>query len=399
MSPPAKTIRFYTVGPLLFVGLVSVFMVPFQIGALMDGLKLSAGVSSLLGTAELLAMSLTSILIAPVIGRIPLNWLALAGIALAVAGEIATACVSSLWVLSASRAVTGVGSGVALAAVTSSVALAPNPDRAMGLGLTLTSLLFFILFLITPQILAKLGYRGLFVILAVCLAAVSLTTRHLPQSSPSTDEPRSTNGSPGTRLDPARVAVLALGIFALNLGLGAQWSFAERIGRDIGLDAEQTGDVLSACTIAMIGGSATAGLMGDRFGYRWPLVIGSVACGIACYCTAASTDLVGYALGSLTYNFCYLMLGPFSIVGVPSTLDASGRLAAAAGGLMWLAYSIGVTAGGLIADSVSIKAIGILALAACFLAAAAFAWVTRSIASKKGQPTRSPVGQKERVLR
>jgi hypothetical protein len=44
---------------------------------------------------------------------------------------------------------------------------------------------------------------------------------------------------------------------------------------------------------------------------------------------------------------------------------------------MWLAYSIGVTAGGLVADGASVKAIGTLALTACLLAAAAFGWVTR----------------------
>jgi MFS family permease len=179
------------------------------------------------------------------------------------------------------------------------------------------------------------------------------------------------------------VAILALGIVALNVGLGAEWSFAERIGREIGLGAEQTGYVLSACTIAMIAGSATAGLMGNRFGYRRPLVVGSLVCGLACYCTATATGLVEYAIGSLTYNFCYLMLGPFTVVGVPSTLDSSGRLAAAAGGLMWLAYAVGVTAGGLIADTASIKSIGTMALTACILAATAFARVSGSNASQR----------------
>jgi predicted MFS family arabinose efflux permease len=352
-------------------------MVPFQIGALIDGLRLSAGSSSLLGTAELLAMSLTSILVAPVMRRMPLERLALMGIVLAVVGEAATAFVRNLWVLGAWRVATGVGSGAALAAVTTSVALAPNPDRTMGLGLTLTSLLFFILFFGTPQIIASLGYQGLFLTLGACIALMGLAALWIPRALPVPEE-SSRHGSCTTRLDRARVATLALAIFALNLGLGAEWSFAERIGRGIGLDALQTGEVLSACTIAMICGSAAAGFMGNRFGYRWPLVVGSVACGIACYCTAASNSLVGYALGSLIYNFFYLMLGPFSIVGVPSTLDASGRLAAAAGGLMWLSYSIGVTAGGLITENANVNAIGTLALTACLAAAAAFAWVLRS---------------------
>jgi hypothetical protein len=49
---------------LLFIGIIGVVMVPYQVGALIDGLHISAVMSGLLGTAELAAMSLTSILIA-----------------------------------------------------------------------------------------------------------------------------------------------------------------------------------------------------------------------------------------------------------------------------------------------------------------------------------------------
>jgi predicted MFS family arabinose efflux permease len=367
----------YAAGSLLFAGLVGVFMVPFQLGALMDGLKLSAGLSSILGTAELAAMSLTSILIVPAMQKIGLRRLALIGIALAVAGEITTSAVSNLWILGAARVTTGIGSGAVLAATTTSVARAVNPDRVMGLGLTLANALFFVLFLVTPDVVSKLGYQGLFLILAACLALAGLPSRGLPQSPSAGHESPSGNSRRSSALDWTRVASLACGLIFLNAGLGAMWSFAERIGRGIGLEAAQIGTVLSACPIAMSAGSATAGLMGNRFGHRWPLLIGSLICGLACYRTTVSTGLSGYAIGLLIFNFCYLLLGPFALAGVPSTLDASGRLAAAANGLMWLAYSVGIAAGGLIADSASVRAIGTFALVGCTVAAGSFTYAAR----------------------
>jgi hypothetical protein len=76
----------------------------------------------------------------------------------------------------------------------------------------------------------------------------------------------------------------------------------------------------------------------------------------------------------MIFNFCYLLIGPFALAGVPSTLDPSGRLAATANGLMWLAYSAGVAAGGFIADLSSVKIIGAFAMCGCVVAAGTLAY-------------------------
>jgi predicted MFS family arabinose efflux permease len=351
-------------------------MVPYQIGALMDGRGLSAGTGGLLGTAELAAMSLTAILIVPATRRIALHRLAIVGVALAAVGEASTSVVGPLWALGFMRVIAGIGSGMVLAATSTSVAVAANPNRVMGLGLTVANLLFLVVFLITPQVLLKLGFRGLFISLALYVGASATTIPHISRLR--SNEPPSGGKIRGTPLDGIRVAILALGLLSLNIGLGAMWSFAERIGRGIGLGSGDIGSVLATCPIAMIAGSATAGLMGNRFGDRWPLLVGSIVCGVACYGTAISTSLVGYAIGLFIFNFCYLMLGPFALAGVPSTLDPSGRLAAAASGFMWLAYAAGVAAGGLIADRASVNAIGTFALCGCIAAAGAFGYAASS---------------------
>jgi len=371
MSTPSKDITPYAAGPLLFTGLVGVFMVPYEIAALMDGWGLSAAASGFLGMVELASMSLTSILIIPAARRIPLHRIAVVGLAVAVAGETSTSLIGHLWALGIARAVTGIGSGMVLAATSTSVAVATNPNRVMGLGLTIANLLFFAVFLITPRVLFDFGPRGFFISAALYIAVSAATVRRISRLPTNAPPPERDSGR--TAFDGTKVAALALGLLSLNIGLGAMWSFAEQIGREIGLSSEQTGSVLAACPIAMIAGSATAGLMGDRFGDRWPLLIGCIVCGIACYGTTISTSLPSYAVGLLIFNFCYLLVGPFALAGVPSTLDPSGRLAAAANGLMWLAYSAGVAAGGFIADRASVKVIGTFALCGCVVAAGTFA--------------------------
>jgi predicted MFS family arabinose efflux permease len=375
MSTQSKDISPYAVGPLLFTGQVGVFMVPYEIAALMDGWGLSAATAGLLGMVELAAMSLSSILIMPAAKRIPLHRIAVAGLAVAVAGEASTPFIGHLWVLGCARAMTGIGSGMVLAATSTSVAVATNPNRVMGLGLTIANLLFFAAFLVTPRVVLDFGPRNLFISVALYIATSAVTVPHI--SGLATSVPPTRSESARVVLDRTKVTALAFGLLSLNIGLGAMWSFVERIGHEIGLSSEQTGLVLAVCPMAMIAGSATAGLMGNRFGDRWPLFIGCILCGLACYGTTLSTALPGYAVGLLIFNFCYLLVGPFALAGVPSTLDPSGRLAAAANGLMWLGYSAGVAAGGIIADRASVKVIGAFALCGCVVAAGTFACAAR----------------------
>src|SRR5580692_6236922 len=98
MSNPSKDISPYAVGLLLLTGLVGVFLVPYQIAALMEGWSLSAATAGLLGMVELAAMSLSSILVLPAARSVPLSRLAVVGLAVAVVGEASTFFIGQVWV-------------------------------------------------------------------------------------------------------------------------------------------------------------------------------------------------------------------------------------------------------------------------------------------------------------
>jgi MFS family permease len=267
MSTPSTDISPYAVGPLLLTGLAGVFMVPYEIAALMDGWSLSATTAGLLGMVELAAMSLTSIVTIPAAGTASLHRIAIVGLAIALVGEASTFFIGNLWALGFVRALTGIGSGMVLAATSTSVAVTTNPNRVMGLGLTFANLLFFAIFLITPRMILALGPRSLFISMALYIAASGATVPHFPRLPTSALPPAGEARRP--TLARTEVAALALALLSLNIGLGAMWSFAERTGREIGLSSGQIGSALAACSMAIIAGSAVAGLMEDRFGNRW----------------------------------------------------------------------------------------------------------------------------------
>jgi MFS family permease len=345
------------VGALLFAALIGVYVAPVQVGALMDGLGLTAARSGFLGTMEIAAMSLTAIFTAPLLGRFSSARVVSGGLLLAAACECVSGFLGEFHALVIARCATGIGCGLVFGTTVAVVSTTETPDRLMGLGQSLANALFLVLFLALPDLLASYGFRGLFVGLGILVASTAFAARFLPSHSGQTPD----SVAAGPRAAAAVVGSYCLGLVLLNLGLGALWGFVERIGLKVGLSSQQTGLALSACTVAMIGGSLAAGCLADRSGRRLPVLVATSICGIASYATAIAPSIPVYLAGLFLYGLAYLFLGPYLIVGVSSQLDPSGRLAAAAGGTMWLSYAAGLTAGGIISDTVSLQSIGVFA--------------------------------------
>lgn len=361
----------WAVGALMFAALMGVYVAPVQVGALIDALKLTAGRSGFLGTAELAAMSITAIVVAPLLGRVSSARMVLAGLLLAAAFEGMTSLIVNFPLLLIVRCTTGIGCGLVFGATAAAVSTTSAPDRLMGLGQAIANVLFLLLFLALPSVVTSYGSRGLFIVLGIAIALTLIAARSLRR------QPRHAKSHvDGTRRSKSVVVSLyCFGVVLLNVGLGALWGFVERIGLHVGLTSQQVGLALSACTVAMIGGSLVAGWIANRWGRTSPVIIGTLACGIGAYITANAGSAPVYIVALLFYGFAYLFLGPYLIVGLPSQLDTSGRLAAVAGGTMWLSYSVGLTVGGLISDRTSLTMIGVFALATSTAAAAVFVFV------------------------
>ena len=273
-----KPLLVLAVGVAFLNGNLGGYVVPFQIGAWMDGLQYSAARSGMLGTLEIAAMSLTAIAVAPIMPRWSRTKAALTGAVVAIAAQLMTAGADQYILLSCARLVVGIGCGLIFAAVVAAIATSQEPDRLMGFGQAVMNLSFMVVFVLIPYTLLWQAQRGLFVGLAALMLVSMPLYRLLPDGT-------NLGGKPDSPAPPrnisARVLIHFIAIIILNLGLGALWGFLERVGVQIGLSAENIGTGLSASTLAMIAGSLFAGWLGIRVGRAVPMLVASLLCGVS----------------------------------------------------------------------------------------------------------------------
>ena len=139
---PIVPVSPWAVGALFFTGLIGVYVVPVQVGALIDGLHFSASRSGVLGTTEIASMSIASIAVAAVVARFSLARLALIGVGLAAVAELLTVILSNFTGLIFIRAAVGIGCGLTFGATTAAIARCALPDRVMGYGQAFSSVIF-----------------------------------------------------------------------------------------------------------------------------------------------------------------------------------------------------------------------------------------------------------------
>ncbi len=357
----------------LFSGSMGVYLVPVQIGVMIDGLGFSASQTGLLGAVEVGAMSITAIAISSQLQRWSRSKTAMFGAIVAAVCEFISAFTSSLSILFLLRILVGSGCGFIFGSVCAAAASSSSPDRNFGWGQAIMNGLFFILFIFIPYTLTFNMHSGLFITLGIILLVVIPFYRALPGTGISTPSSVSTGKVSAIPLIVMHITATVL----LNVGLGALWGFVERIGtHNVGLSPEMIGRVLSMSTLFMIAGSLFAAWLGVRIGRAIPMASAAVLCAVAAMLVTNAETLVVYAGGLFLYNAAYLFLGPYIIAGTAAALDPSGRLASAMGGIMFLSYSVGIGTGGFITEFISLAGIGQLALFTCLLAAPLFAVVS-----------------------
>ena len=156
-------------------------------------------------------------------------------------------------------------------------------------------------------------------------------------------------------------ALAALG-FTGGLGGGVVFPILPLAGQALGIAPAMIGLILSLNRITRLGINPITGHLVDRFGARWPLVIGLLVEGLAtlCFTTGlASTHatawfLLGRALWGVGSSL--LMVGSLTAALIVSAASERGRATA----LVRMALSFGVPAGlllgGLVADLASARA-------------------------------------------
>ena len=119
-------------GAAFVVGNFSQFTGLWLTGAVMDTLGFSASRAGLILTLEYLGIAVSTFVLAPMIARVPLRKLALAGAAGALVFHTCSVFVENYFALLSLRFLAGFCAGAAFAASSAIVAALHNPEKAFG---------------------------------------------------------------------------------------------------------------------------------------------------------------------------------------------------------------------------------------------------------------------------
>ncbi|WP_313801823.1 MFS transporter [Sphingobium sp.] len=332
---------------------------PFQVGALMDGLGLSASAAGMFGFFEVGALAISMLLISPFISRLNPALIAFGGGGIGtIAHLLLYHAPGTLPILCLIAALAGAGYGLVFAAMVSGVAACRNADRIYAIANGGALVVIVALMAALPAASARFGPMGPFIGIAIVILITA--PAYLGFSN-----------CPRSKQDPSALPFQKVGVVpllaiwaAFSLGTGAVWSFAERIGNHLQLAPETVGVILSASTLCGMAGTMVGAALSGKIGRLTALLIGLTATAAGCLLLGFAFNAVSYALGVLCYWVFYMFLYSY-LLGSAAAIDPSGRIGTAGGGCERLGFALGAPLGGILVDHLSYQAVGMLGAIGC----------------------------------
>lgn len=333
-------------------GLLALIALPFMVGANMNDLGLDEAQAGLLSTLEFAGVFVTSVLLAPRMADIDRRKVALAGAAIVIAANLASALWGSYEALMVLRTIAGLGAGLALATGNATVANAEQPEKFAG-HMT-------VLFVIVMAVITKLfgpigeayGQSGIYIALAATVALLAPLLTFMPSAPPADDFVAAHKSDRGhfSIFEAGGLAIL-FAFFCFSLRDTISWAFLATTGMEAGLTEAEVGGLLANSALFGLAGPLLATVIGARFGLRLPLIAGILVSGVVTYLVSQSSNNAAlYSVSVLfwvgSYFFCLAYL-----TALAAEMDVEGRVAAAAGSALMVGLFVGPSLGGtLIAD-------------------------------------------------
>jgi DHA1 family inner membrane transport protein len=317
------------------IATTAIFIVPVLLDALEKG-GLGAPEAGLLFAIELVTSALTTLFVPTWGPPHSFRRAALLGAVMAILGNALSLVSPSFWLLVVARGAVGFGSGVVLAEATMVVARGCDRERLIA-AITVASIVNAAIWLvILPYTVDVLGYRGPYACLTlICVASTALLTR-LPA-------PRVRRRSTERARRPAwrgTWVLVALAIFATQLGQGAFWALEETLGALAGLGEHAISVLLSVSTLLLLVGAVGVAWIGTRLGRFTPLVMLTAVNAASILAVVSLASPAVFVAANAVQAVTNLSSVIYQL-GLAASLDRSGRVVSAGTALITLGNGIG----------------------------------------------------------
>lgn len=341
---------------------------------------LNAAAAGRVEATEMFGLAAGSVAISVLLSRATVSGLMVASLLALIIGNLLTIALGSNGLM-ATRFATGLGEGGAAAANAAIIAGTGASGRYFGILLCSLFVIATVMFRFHPTITAALGPYAVYWILTglgcLALPAAWFARRTSPTPRPRLGEPAS--------VESRRVVIaVALGLLGIIVSFAAWttiWAYAVDIGRWSGLSSQGTDVVLSYATLAALGGSGLAVLLGPRLGNAAPLLAGGAIMGTSAMLVIVRLSQATYPLAILAWMGGIQFAAPY-MVAVMSEADPRGQAASLSIAAQTLGISIGPAVAATVVNSGSaamLASLAIVLLVPSFLLLVAVAkWVGKT---------------------
>ena len=365
------------------LGVLVLYVIPFIVGATVDGFAAREGTAGIVSSWELGVMAAVSMVLAARYERLDKHRWSLAGALAFIAGYGL-----SLWSLTAgqwyvfllARGIVGAGEGILFGISSGLAAQTAKPDRTFawfsGSHIVVSILCFWAL----PTAMEWLGPAGaLFTMTGVGMLAAPLIAWTPDPATASPPHPLEDSSALASGSLPTRerlgskTVLLLLSVGSLNLGLNTLFPYTERIGISIGFTLPEIGRILTLGAVISIIGPIAAGVFATRGGRTWTLGLGAAsqvaAAFIFVYCSSHLLWAGAYVVSSTALMYFMPLL-----YGLVAYYDRTGRInAGAASVTAWMSAAAPLMSGLVLNGGGSYRILGWLA-AISYAAIFAFAY-------------------------
>lgn len=325
------------------VGLLTLLMLPFLMGAMMNGLELSEGTTGLILSVEFTLAMVSSLLIAPYINRVPRKTVAVIGTVMAIIANILSAYISDVALLICVRAFAGFGAGLALAAGNSVIASAQDPDKTAGQVNVLFVVLMIIVMLGFGFIADNFGLVGTYYGIAATYAVMLIMVVRLPQYVDVESDSSMDGNNPNIRM--SLIGLVPIGmmatmfLFSMRDTMG--WAFVEQIGVALGYSTSEMGIILAVQAFIALLGPLVVAKVGNKFGITIPVLIGIIGHGLITLGYLMASDSKFFYTAIVLMNATAYFYALAYLTGLAASLDKEGRIVAATGSFIALGIAVG----------------------------------------------------------
>lgn len=292
-----------------------------------------------MASTDSIGLALATFIFSIFIKKLNFRKVLLAGVVIAVVGNVLSTFTQDFLVLCFIRSVTGLGEGLIVAVGISAIGMTNNPNRWFGFYTASIVVVQAIGIALVPIIYEQLSLEGVFIAMALFYLVPMLVINFLPHKS---DDYKVEQGS-DTHKDKQPNKLLNLGLLGLlffYMGIGGVWTYISLMGTSADLTLSFVSQALAIAMIAGLLGALFFAFIGENGKHTGLLFISLVVMSLSLWVLNEGLTETRYFAALCAFSFFWSIAGA-RLFAVISDVDHSGKYISAAQTMLGVGFILG----------------------------------------------------------